>query len=203
MALPLLSDGNNPILAISGAQLSHTDWNEMMGQLSDVFKARYLAAIIGVGFGVYDNAAVGWEFQTGPPPYIFNDVGSGQVMYLPIPVREGGSIVQIRGMVNGTNAGGLPGSIRLVRIKRQTPLPSVVVVGLELGASEDFDLGGTLAVFSHNVSADASGDAVAELVKDDHQYFFQIGAPTGGGGNEAFVYQLGVTFALGKVTGAV
>lgn len=205
MAAPKLSDGNRPIDGVLNNPIAPTDWNDMMDEVKGVFGEQYVPAVMSVGFSEFRDgpATPGWEVVVTDPPHLFNDTGTAKVMYLTVPVRAGGTITEVRGLIRGTSTGGAVGSIKLRRAKRAIiggpAADMLVTIALTGGTTIDFDLANTFTLFDHVVDV---GAGATELVKDDHIYYFEVIAPDGGGGNEAEVYQLGVMYALGPVTGA-
>lgn len=205
MAAPKFSDGDRPIDGVLNNPIAPSDWNDMMDEVKGVFGEQYVPAVMSVGFSEFRDgpATPGWEVVVTDPPHLFNNTGTAKVMYLVIPVRAGGTITEVRGLINGVSTGGATGSIKIRRAKRAIiggpAADTLVSIALSGGASPDFDLASTLTLFAHVID---TGGGATELVKEDHIYYFEIIAPDGGGGNEAFVYQLGVMYALGPVTGA-
>lgn len=194
MAAPKYSDGNIAIAATTGQPTSASDWLDAQGELRDIIKPRFTPAMF-PGFGEYDGAVVGWNQIVANPPHLLHDVLGADTIYVPLPLRDNGTITDVIVRIEGTIGNIDAGSILLHKLSN---VAGESLVNIPLAAVIDFNLAGVDTRIAVALTTE-------ELVEGDHAYYFEVTSSdhAGGGPPSCLVYSLGVLYALGARTGAV
>lgn len=193
MAAPKYSDGNIAIAATDGQPTSASDWLDAQGELRDIIKPRFTPAMF-PGFGEYDGVVAGWNMAITDPPHLLHNTNDADRIYIPIPLRDNGTITDVVVRIDGTTGSINAGSILLRKLSN---VAAESLVTIPLAAAIDFDLAGVDTRISVALTTE-------ELVEGDHTYYFEVIASehAGGGAPSCLVYSLGALYALGARTGA-